>query len=204
MSLLTGQLSKNTKNSKFMGEDLRDEDVLYRSMSNPALFGVLVDRYQSSFLRKAVQIVYDYEEARDVVQETFVKIYRYAGKFEEQEGASFSSWAYKILINTSITHYQKRKRSIVSTTPLTPELEAVLPERSRGFEKMEAADYVSSVIEQLSVPFQSVLSKYFLSGKSQKEIADEEGLSLGAVKTRMHRAKRAFKAVVENVNENTE
>ncbi len=178
---------------------LSDEEVLARALSHPSLFSVILERYQAAFLRKAVQVVGDHEEARDVVQETFVKIYRYAGRFEKQEGASFSSWAYKILMNTSFTHYQKRKRTALQTTPLSPELEAVLADRGRFLDDMENADYVGVVLEQVAEPFRRVLSRYFLDGRSQQEIADEEGVSVGAVKTRMHRAKAAFRKTARNL-----
>ena len=128
--------------------DCSDEELLARSERHPSLFAAIVERYQAAFLRKASQVVGDQEEARDVVQETFVKIYRYAGRFEKQEGASFSSWAYKILMNTSFTHYQKRKRAALQTTPLSPELEAVLADRGRFLDDMENANYIGVILEQ--------------------------------------------------------
>src|SRR4051812_3634121 len=88
----------------------KDEDVLYRSVEYPGAFGVLVDRYQKEFLRKVQRIVRNKDDAEDVVQDAFVKIYKNAHTFEVQEGAQFSSWAYKILLNTCFTFCKKRKR----------------------------------------------------------------------------------------------
>src|SRR3989338_5353686 len=89
---------------------LADEEILAASRAKPYLFEILVDRYQEAFLRKASRILGYRPEVEDVVQETFTKIYVYSGNFAKQEGASFSSWAYKILMNTTFTHYQKLKR----------------------------------------------------------------------------------------------
>jgi DNA-directed RNA polymerase specialized sigma24 family protein len=51
------------------------------------------------------------EEAEDIVQEAFTKIYINAAKFKKQEGAQFSSWGYRILINTALTTTPKKRRS---------------------------------------------------------------------------------------------
>ena len=87
-----------------------DEEVLAASVTHPSLFAILVRKYEEPFMRKALSIVRVREEAEDVVQEAFARIYLNAAKFKKQEGASFSSWGYRILINTALTHYQKQKR----------------------------------------------------------------------------------------------
>ena len=103
-------------------EERADEEILRRSIRQPALFEVLLTRYQDAFLRKAQSIVRNQEEAEDIVQEAFAKIYQYANRFVVQDGASFKSWGYKILMNTAFTHYQKRKRQWAGTAELDPEL----------------------------------------------------------------------------------
>ena len=90
--------------------ELKDEEILALSIKRPELFSKLVDKYQDAFLRKAKRVLGDRSEVEDVVQETFTKIYLYSSKFQTQEGASFSSWAYKILMNTTFTQYQKLKK----------------------------------------------------------------------------------------------
>ena len=90
--------------------ELTDQELLQLSLKRPAVFEVLVSRYEDAFLRKANSVLHNNEDSEDVVQETFTKIYLNAGRFQPQEGASFSSWAYKILINTCYTFHQKRKK----------------------------------------------------------------------------------------------
>ena len=68
-------------------EEQADEEVLRRSIKKPAFFAVLIDRYEDAFLRKAESIVHNREEAEDIVQEAFAKIYQYAGRFVTVEGA---------------------------------------------------------------------------------------------------------------------
>ncbi len=173
-----------------------DEEILRKSVKHPALFEVLLDRYEEAFLRKALSIVRSREEAEDVVQEAFAKIYQNAARFVVQEGASFKSWGYKILMNTAFTHYQKRKRNLLATTELDPELYEMLPDRqSRQFEKQEATDYLISVFSRMPEHFARILQFHFIDGLPQKDIAKQEGISVGAVKTRIHRAKKEFKKI---------
>jgi len=68
------------------GAEKSDEELLKVSLSHPSLFALLVRKYQEPFLRKAQGIVREREEAEDIVQEAFTKIYLNAGKFKKQEG----------------------------------------------------------------------------------------------------------------------
>ncbi len=174
-----------------------DEEVLVESMAVPSLFALLVRKYEAPFLRKAQSIVRSPEEAQDVVQETFTKIYLHGKKFVKQEGASFSSWGYRILINTALTHYARKKRRGEFVAPLDPEIYEMLPDKSGEPEKREFADEVASILTKMPDVFARALTFHFLEGKSQKEIAKGEGVSVGAIKTRVHRAKKEFKKIRE-------
>src|SRR3989344_9344870 len=80
-----------------------DEEVLRASQKNPDAFAILVSRYEEAFLRKARSILYAREDAEEVVQDAFTRIYVYADRYVPQEGASFSSWAYAILTRLAFT-----------------------------------------------------------------------------------------------------
>ena len=178
-----------------------DEEVLARSTRAPELFEVLVDRYQDAFLRKAKSILHDPLLAEEVVQEAFTKIYIHADKFEVYDNASFKSWAYKILINTAITQYQKSKRERGRTAQLDPEFYEMLPDTtSRQFEKEELSDYVISVLSRIPNNLSEVLKLHFLEGRSHKEIAESQNASVGAIKTRVHRAKQAFRDMADKIS----
>ena len=174
--------------------ELRDEEVLALSIDKPALFGLLVDRYQAAFIRKVQKVIGHREEVVDVVQETFTKIYLNASKFKTQEGAQFSSWAYKILLNTTFTHYQKYKRENEKSTKLEAEIWDIIPDFSvESLEKRGIRDVVATVLARMPESLARVLTLYFIEDKPQKEIAEIEGVSVSAVKTRIPRAKREFK-----------
>src|SRR3990167_5895431 len=102
-------------NMSLIGEEdlnkIPDDEILRKSIDNPSFFGILVDRYQPAFVGKARNIVRSQEEAEDIAQEAFTKIYLNAGKFEKLPGIEFKSWAWRILVNTALTHYRKIKKS---------------------------------------------------------------------------------------------
>lgn len=158
------------------------------------MFGVLVDRYQKAFLRKGLSILRSQELAEDVVQETFIKIYKNAGKFSEIEGASFSSWAYKILTNTCYTYISREvaKREKVEVMDFA-DLDVSGSVENR--ESREQASLVHSVLARLPYKLSRLLTLYFFEDRSYEEIATEENMTLSAVRSGLHRARKQFKNI---------
>jgi RNA polymerase sigma-70 factor, ECF subfamily len=180
--------------------DRSDEELIVRCGDEPQCFEELVRRYEAAFMRKAQGIVGSREDAEDAVQEAFLRIYQYADRYRLVPGATFKSWAYRILLNTVFTRYQKLKRARERTAPIGSEYYEVLPDtESMQFARLEGSEYVISVLARLPDTFARILRLYFLEDRSQKEIARIEGVSVGAVKTRMHRAKLAFKRAEESM-----
>lgn len=178
----------------------RDEAVLAASFKYPYLFELLVERYEEAFLRKARRIVHNDEAARDIVQDTFVKIYLYGRKFRPVEGARFSSWAYKVLMNVCFHWYKKLKREQAFFSALDEDLEAVLPtdDSSDRAQKLDR-DYLESMFARLPETFARILRLYVVDQKDYKEIAEVEGVTEGAVKTRMHRARAEMRKISKDI-----
>jgi len=183
-------------------KDYTDEELLSLSIKRPQFFEEIVDRYQDAFLRKVESILHHREISEEVVQEAFAKIYQYADRYEVYDNASFKSWAYKIVINTALTQYQKNKKLRERTAQLDPEYYEMLPDLSmRSFENAEVRDYVISIMSRIPEHLASVLDLHFVKGLSQQEIAEKQGESVGAVKTRVHRAKKVFRDVAQSLEE---
>lgn len=170
---------------------IRDEELLARSSSEPQCFTELVNRYQAAFFRKGRTILRDEEVLTDAVQDTFVKIYLNADKFEERPGASFRSWAYRIFLNTCFSVYQKQKREHEFLSVLDPELLALAPdEHALSNESRWAFDELLVLISRLPKLLRRVVRLHLVEGYSQAEVAEMEGVSVGAIRTRLHRAKK--------------
>jgi RNA polymerase sigma-70 factor (ECF subfamily) len=168
-----------------------DEEILIRSISRPWEFSEIVQRYQTPFLRKALSIVYNQADAEEIVQDTFTKIYINANRFVPTEGATFRSWAYRILINTACTCYTKRRKENERAIPLHPEIEQLLTEGD-GQTVAITRDAVDRMLAKLPNHFSVVLRLHYIERWPQQAIAEELGESAGTIKVRVHRAKKAL------------
>ena len=177
---------------------LTDAEVLTRSQKEPDLFAVLVHRYEAALLRRARTILRNPEDAEEAVQDAFTKMYLYADKYHAQEGASFSSWAYTILNRVAYTKYVARRKEFGKKAELLPEHYESLPDaRAEFLEDLSIRNEVISALARLPETAAKILRLQFIEGKTQEEIAEAENLSIPAVKTRVHRAKKLFKEVYD-------
>jgi RNA polymerase sigma-70 factor, ECF subfamily len=182
-------------------QDLSDEMILARSQGEPWLFAILLERYEAAFLRKAKSIVWSELDAEEIVQDAFTKIYMNAARFEVREGAKFSSWAYTILINTALTRYQKCLKEGKRTVILDPEIMETFGEMKLHAAFEQDKDMIERVLEHMPGHFAQVLRLHYLEHWSHKDIAEETGETVGAVKSRIHRAKAEFRETVKELEE---
>jgi len=152
------------------------------------MFGMLIDRYQEAFLRKGLYILRSRDIAEDAVQDTFIKIYKNARKFSERQGASFQSWAYKILINTCYD-YASQKIMSSNRIKLMDFSDLDVSGGVEFFSDKEQTSFVRSVLVRLPQRLSRLLFLY----KSYEEIASLEHISLSAVRSGLYRARRQFK-----------
>lgn len=177
---------------------LSDAEVLARTAKEPELFAVLVRRYEAALLRRARMILKSPEDAEEVVQDAFTKMYLYADKYHPQEGATFSSWAYTILNRVAYTKYRAKMNEFGKRADLLPEHYESLPDtRAEFLEDLSLRSEVLAALSKLPETAAKILRLQFIEGKSQEEIAHAEQLSVPAVKTRIHRAKKLFKQTYE-------
>jgi RNA polymerase sigma-70 factor (ECF subfamily) len=89
---------------------MRDEDTLIEEVlrGNHASFEPLLQPYRQGFLTMAYRMTGNMEEAKEVCQEALFKIFRYLKSFKK--GRSFKSWAYRIVMNTSLDFLQEKKK----------------------------------------------------------------------------------------------
>ena len=171
---------------------LSDAELLGLSREKPAVFEEIVSRYQRLFVRKALSILRNEDDAYDAVQDAFVRIYSAAKKFRHREGASFSSWAYTILVNQCYTSYKKKHKREIISLEFAPELVEIIPDQA-GIDDLErkfTKDYLLSMISKLPVLLRKVVESHFINGLPQKAVAEQEGVSNAVIRTRIYRAKK--------------
>lgn len=187
-------------------KNLADEEILRRSLENPSLFSVLVEKYQLPFLRKAQGIVHSKEAAEDITQETFTKMYLHANKFKKQDGIEFKSWAWRILVNTSLTHYRKLKKTFGDVSYL----DEILSEDTEGeqdpnlvvesaLDKDDRLDLIKEAIDMLPAESAELVKAHYVEDRPYEEIAKKHGISIGALKMKLFRARKVLKELVKEI-----
>jgi len=176
--------------------NFKDEEVLKDSINNPKLFSLLVSKYEKVFLRRSMKILKNKEDAEDVVQEVFIKIYKNAEKFKEQEGAYFKSWAFRILTNTCFSKY--RDREVTASLDIENAFEPVSPAEKFNSDSWLLKDSLNRLLNLLPSSLSKLLRLHYLEEKPQKEIANILGITPEAVRVRIHRAKKELIKVSQN------
>lgn len=182
--------------------EAKDEDILTASLRNPNLFGVLVDRYQDAFLRSAQRVVKTREDAEDIVQEAFAKIYKNAKKFKKQAGIEFKSWAYKVLVNTSYTFYQRiKKKQAVSMEFFETYKYDIIDEKNNLKTDLETKEIVAKVLLELPEELKKIVEMHYLQDLAYETISKKEKLTIPAIKMRLFRGRKMMKKTLSDSND---
>ena len=159
-------------------------------------FAWLVRTFEVRAFRVARGLIANEEDARDVAQEAFLRVFRSLDRFDF--GYAFSTWLHRIVTNLAIDHL--RKRRVVAKGGLLEGDEAHEPELvdnrvedpSAGIEREETVSEVHRCMEALAPHFQSVLVLRELEGLSCAEIAEIVGATNVTVRWRLHRGRKLF------------
>jgi RNA polymerase sigma factor (sigma-70 family) len=177
--------------------EVKDEEILILSLDDPSQFAVLVDKYQGPFMRLAYGVVRSREEAEDIVQEAFCDVYRNALKFKKQEGATFKSWAYRVVLNKAISHYRKLKKERERFTALEPTHYENLGADGDMEKELDRQITIEKLLANLPEDFQRIVKAYYIEDKPYAVIAEEEKITLSTLKMRLFRAKKLLR---ENIS----
>ncbi|MDP3764595.1 MAG: RNA polymerase sigma factor [bacterium] len=179
--------------------EAKDEAILTASLRNPNLFGVLVDKYQDAFMRSAQRVVKTREDAEDIVQEAFTKIYKNAKKFKKQEGIEFKSWAYKVLVNTSYTFYQKiKKKQAVSMEFFETYKYDIMDEKGNLKADLETKEIINKVLLELPDELKRIVEMHYLKDLSYETISKQEKISIPAIKMRLFRGRKLMQKTLDD------
>jgi RNA polymerase sigma-70 factor (ECF subfamily) len=136
------------------------------------------------------------EDARDVVQDAYLRAWKGIGKFRGD--AAFSTWLYRITANAAASNLQRRRRHRAEPfaddyEPADPGAEELV---SQGAESAEALDRIAGALDDLPAKLRSVVVLKDVYGMSHEAIADELGITVSAAKVRLHRARRKLRDVL--------
>ncbi len=187
---------RKQKSKKGLTEVTDDQLIAQFTAGCNFSFEEIVRRYETKVHNLAMRLTRNAEDAEEVLQDVFVTVYR---KIEGFEGkAKFSSWLYRITVNAAFMKLRKRKQDqSVSLDDMLPHLQnkAITQRNAFGARSdslainNEIKDALESAINKLPDDYRAVFILRDIDGLSNKEVGDILGLSIPAVKSRLHRSR---------------
>lgn len=180
--------------------DVQSDEVLVERVraGESECFAALVDRYKRGIANFIGASVHSASDVADLSQETFLRSYAHLGTFNPQLG-KFSTWVYQIARNVLRTHLAKSARRVATQEfPEGQSLENALPDHSTeadpagGILRAEAERELRAALAELPERTRTVLALRYFDNMEYHTIASTLGLSLGNVKTLIHRGKIAL------------
>ena len=154
-------------------------------------FDALVRKYQKPLYHLALRMVRDRDDAMDIVQGVFVKVYQKLGSYDERH--EFFSWIYRITINESINFANRSKKSEEyqsgETVTLAPTQEAA---RSAA----ALSEEISDAIGMLKLEYRMVIVLKHYNDFTYQEMADMLGIPEKTVKSRLFSARQQLKEIL--------
>jgi RNA polymerase sigma-70 factor, ECF subfamily len=147
----------------------------------------LYDRYARRVYGLGLRLLDDPGLAEDLVQETFVRLWRSAHRFDAARG-SVRTFLFTLARRAAVDLWRRGRRSPVSAEPWT---EPAVDENA--FEELLIGLDVRAALDELSAKHREVLELHYDCGLTQRQISDLLGVPLGTVKTRTYHALRALK-----------
>jgi RNA polymerase sigma-70 factor (ECF subfamily) len=156
-------------------------------------FDELVRRTYVDAYTLAVRLTSDEEDARDVVQEAYLRAWRGLHRFRGD--AQFSTWLYRITANAAFTHVQKRRRQRTTTLDDVEEPIDLAFESSpeQVAESSAGLRDLADALNRLPDGMRHVVVLKDVYGLSHEDIASETGISVAAAKVRLHRGRKRLR-----------
>jgi RNA polymerase sigma-70 factor, ECF subfamily len=189
-------------------ESLSDHQLIEAvRVGDEEAFAEIVNRYRSAITNYLFRFLNDYEEAVDLAQETFVRVYFAVERYHTDY--AFSTYIYRIATNLAISELRKRKRrKLISLTGLfqfgageeekdfhPPDMQ---PLPDENLLEDEQSRMIARAIEALPEKYRAPIVLRDVQGKSYDEVAQILGLGLGTTKSRINRARGLLREKLKN------
>ncbi len=187
-----------------MKREKEDEKMLIRRSMEGDLeaFGELIDEHGQQIYSISFQILGNHADAENMLQETFIKAYRFLKTFKGE--SKFCTWLCRLTINLCINYKKKQGRMVV----LPPEaIESLNNEReeeqnSNPHQTREICQTIRAAIDSLNGPFRRAMILVAFQGFSHREAADIEGCSEGTISWRIFKARQYLRKKLAGFQEN--
>jgi len=184
-----------------------DEDLVARARTKDfAAFEALVDRYEDKIFRLAFRFVRNETEAKEIVQDTFLLVWRKLDTFKGD--SQFGSWLYRVATNTALMRLRAQRRHPEISTEELPvdylDNYGQVPAAGENWAKRpddelqsdELRRRIQKAVDELPEIYRTVFIIRDVEGLSTEETAEVLEISIPTVKTRLHRARLALRDAI--------
>jgi RNA polymerase sigma-70 factor (ECF subfamily) len=191
-----------------LASDEQDEEarlVAGLRAGDESAFDWVVRQFSPRMLSALRRILQNEEDARDALQEAFLSAFKALPRFSGQ--SRFSTWLHRIAINAALMKQRSRQRK--RERPISDLLPKFLDDGHQAepaapweppetvLVRQEVRDLVRQSIDELPESYRTVLLLRDIEGLDTEQTADELGVSVSVVKTRLHRARQALKTLLD-------
>jgi RNA polymerase sigma-70 factor (ECF subfamily) len=190
----------NTSEVSNHSDEISNSELVRKSqLGDKAAFEQLVIRHQDLVFSLAYKLTGNREMANDVAQEAFIRAWKAIEKFRGD--STFSTWIYRITVNTAWTLRKKAKKH--NTLNIDDTYEPIVIDEKKDPELVAINSDLSSVLinalDKIQIEQRIIVELKNIEGRSHKEIADYLDISVTAAKVRLHRAHQKLRQILEEV-----
>ena len=190
----------NTSEASNHSDEISNSELVRKSqLGDKAAFEQLVIRHQNLVFSLAYKLTGNREMANDVAQEAFIRAWKAIEKFRGD--STFSTWIYRITVNTAWTLRKKAKKH--NTLNIDDTYEPIVIDEKKDPELVAINSDLSSVLinalDKIPIEQRIIVELKNIEGRSHKEIADYLDISVTAAKVRLHRAHQKLRQILEEV-----
>lgn len=175
-----------------------DADLVRRYLAgDPGAFDQLMREHEDRVFSICLRMLRDREAALDATQDTFVTVFRKADTFAGR--SAFSTWLYRVAVNTCYDHARKRKRH--AAEPLPEGRDPMDASAADGFTAAELRPDLEAALATLPEEFRAAVVLADVEGLGRQTVADALGVPLGTVKSRVFRGRRLLAEALGNLED---
>ena len=158
-------------------------------------FNELMAAHEDRVFAICYRMLQNRDEALDATQETFITVFRKADRYKAQ--AAFSTWLYRVAVNTCYDHLRRKKRKRADSLP--DSYDPPDPQSGDEFNAVEVRPDIESALNDLSPEFRSAVVLVDLQGMSLEQASDTLDVPTGTVKSRLFRARKQLARSLGNL-----
>ena len=160
-------------------------------------FSVVVDNYKDMVFTLALRMLKNREEAEEVSQDTFIKVFKSLNKFKGN--SKFSTWIYRVAYNTCLDRLKRIKReyNVVAIDEFTEHQIKTLDNALDQMEVQEHKDNIQKCLQLLPSDDSFLLTLYYFEDQSLEEISQVVGLTANNVKVKLFRSRKKLTSILK-------